>query len=463
MILADLAATAIENARLHHRSEQRRSQLEHAVMALEAARDIADATGATFELHKVLELIAQRGRSLVSAEAMLIMQRDGDELVVVASSGDAEDAQGRCLSIAGSLCGRVLESGRPERVAKMPDHRRTLAQTIGVDNAATALLVPMTYRASTVGVMAAYRGESRDQPFTLADEDAMRTFASAAATAVAVTHSVEADRLRSAIAAAEAERQRWARELHDETLQALGGLRVLLAGALRRGDRIDLSEAMGQAISDIEQAIENLRSIIADLRPSLLDDLGLAPAIAALIERRRAGGLTIISDLSLPEHETHADAVIAPELETTVYRLVQEALTNIVKHAAATVVHVSVHLVDGVVVVEVGDDGVGFDPSAKTVGFGLAGIRERIYLSGGTFELRSGSSGTLLRATIATDAIRPPRRLRWRQAGGRAHIGRARLGSLARACDESSRGVTRLSAARDGAGLRSPTRCSRAP
>jgi signal transduction histidine kinase len=98
---------------------------------------------------------------------------------------------------------------------------------------------------------------------------------------------------------------------------------------------------------------------------------------------------------------------MAPELETTVYRLVQEALTNVVKHANATLVHVCVRLEGDRVVVEVSDDGVGFDTTAQTVGFGLAGIRERIYLADGTFDLSSDKSGTLLTASIAIDATDP--------------------------------------------------------
>ena len=117
---------------------------------------------------------------------------------------------------------------------------------------------------------------------------------------MAINRSVEAERLRSTIAAADAERSRWARELHDETLQALGGLRVLLASTVGRGDESSQDAAMRQAIEDIELEIGNLRAIISDLRPSLLDDLGLRPAIEALIDRRRDTGMEITSELELP-------------------------------------------------------------------------------------------------------------------------------------------------------------------
>ncbi len=417
MILADWAATAIENARLYQSSEQRREQLEQAVLGLEAARDIADAIGGAFELPGILALIAKRGRALVSARTVLILLREGDELVVCASAGDADSALGRRIPVLRSTSGEVLERGRSERIAEVSSTRlRHAPEALGVSGVRTALLVPMNYHGAAVGVLAAFdRGtetdtrnstDARAEPFTEADEAIARTFAASAANAVAISRSVEADRLRSAIAAAEAERRRWARELHDETLQALGGLRVLLASAVRRSDAAANVEVMRQAISDIETEIQNLRGIITDLRPSLLDDLGLLPAIEALIERRRAAGLEIVSELTLPER-VGAGGGIAPELETTVYRLVQEALTNVVKHANATIVHVCVRLDGDRVVVEVSDDGVGFDITAQTVGFGLAGIRERIYLADGTFDLSSDSNGTLLRASIALDATDP--------------------------------------------------------
>jgi signal transduction histidine kinase len=153
-----------------------------------------------------------------------------------------------------------------------------------------------------------------------------------------------------------------------------------------------------QAIEDIELETDNLRGIITDLRPSLLDDLGLLPAIESLIDRRRLAGLEIETDLALPNPSEPAQ--LSPELETTIYRLVQESLTNIVKHAEAARVFLSIAIDKGEVVVEITDDGVGFDPVARTSGFGLAGMRERIYLAGGKLALESGEAGTTVRARI---------------------------------------------------------------
>jgi signal transduction histidine kinase len=255
-----------------------------------------------------------------------------------------------------------------------------------------------------VGVLAAFdRGKDGDA-FTQADEQLLRTLASSAANAVVIRRSVEADRLRSAIEAADSERRRWARELHDQTLQSLAGLRVLLAASHGQGDADTKDEAIGQAIEDLAVEIDNLRGIISDLRPSLLDDLGLRPALEALMKRRRDAGLEIDHELVLPDPKRDQDAALAPELETTVYRLVQESLTNVVKHAQATSVRVSVRLSDGEVTVEVRDNGVGFDPGAHTSGFGLAGMRERVYLAGGTLRLEPAEPGTLVTANLPVHA-----------------------------------------------------------
>lgn len=397
VVLAQWAATAIENARLYETSESRREEAERAVMGLRAARDITTAIAATGELDPVLELIVNRGRALVYARAVLIMLREGDDLVVAASAGETEDARGRRLPISGSTSGRVLERGQAERIDDATGHLRVTPDRLGVPGAHTALLVPMIHRGSAVGVLAAFDRGEEGAPFTADHEQLLRTFAAAAANAVAVHRSVEADRLRAAITAADAERRRWARELHDQTLQALGGLRVLLAAALRRGDQAAQEQAMRQGVADIELEIENLRGIITDLRPSLLDDLGLLPAIEALLERRRASGLQILADVELGDRGRGLD----PDLETTVYRLLQETLTNVGKHARATQVRVSIRGHDDAIVLEVADDGVGFDPEAGSSGFGLAGMRERVYLAGGTLELRSEpQQGTVMRARL---------------------------------------------------------------
>jgi signal transduction histidine kinase len=402
VVLADYAATAIENARLYQRSEQRRKELERAVLGLEASRDISDAIGTTSDLGRVLELIATRGRALISARTVVIMLCDGPDLVVAACAGHATNATGRRIPIASATSGEVLARGRSERIDDVSSRLRIAPEELGVSDAHSALLVPMFHGAEPVGVLAAFdRSEDDARAFTAADEQLMRTFGASAATAVAMSRSVTADRLRGTIEAADFERARLARELHDETLQTLGALRVSLASALRQGDPANSVQTMQVAIGDIELAIESLRSIISDLRPSLLDDLGLPPAIEALLDRCGSDSLKITSELSLPQRVGPGTAA-DHDLETTVYRLVQESLTNIVKHAKASHVHVAIGTDADHVTVEITDDGLGFDVSTPAAGFGLPGMRERVFLAGGTLALDSSPSGTTIRARLPT-------------------------------------------------------------
>jgi signal transduction histidine kinase len=399
VILADWAAVAIANARLYETSEQRRQELEKAVRGLEASRDIAVAIGGQFALAPTLELIAKRGRALVGARSLVIMLRDGEELVVQAAAGHVRNAVGVRLAIVDSTSGQVLEQRRAERIADVDSRLRIAAETFGVVGAKTALLVPMLHRAEAMGVLGAFDHGERGEPFSPDDEQMLRAFASSAATAVALAQSVQEDRLRSSMAAAEAERRRWARELHDETLQGLGGLRVLLSAALRRGELASSQDAMREAVERIEQEIGNLRSIITELRPAALDDLGLRTAIEALLERQRErSSLVIESELALPGSADRLDE----ELETAVYRLLQEALTNVVKHARATHARVRVRADAEELLVEVRDDGEGFDTSAQAQGFGLSGMRERVALAGGTLQIDSNGAGTVVCARIPT-------------------------------------------------------------
>jgi len=398
VILADWAAIAIDNARVFETSEHRRQELEKAFRGLQATRDIAVAIGGEIELTHVLELIVERGRALVDARSLVIMMRDGHELVIQASAGYVQGMHGVRLPIAESTSGQVLEHRRPERITDIAARLRIAPSEFGFAEAQTALLVPMVYRGEALGVLAAFDKDGHGSVFAEDDEQLLRTFAASAATAVALAQSVQADRLRSSLAAADAERRRWARELHDETLQGLGGLRLLLASALRLKDLRGAQGAMREAVEHIEREIGNLRAIITELRPAALDELGLQTAIEALLDRHREqGAFEVDSDLSPPaEGEERLDE----DLETTVYRLVQEALTNAAKHAHASCVRVAVGESGGELLVEVQDDGVGFDIGITSQGFGLAGMRERVSLAGGTLELESGKGGTLVRALL---------------------------------------------------------------
>jgi signal transduction histidine kinase len=399
-VLADWAAIAIENARLYTSLEARSAELERAVRGFEATAAIAQALGTETSLDRVLELVVKRARALVEARSVLVLLREGDDLVLVAAAGQVTGGDGRRIPVAGSTTGEVLESERPRRIDDVDLQLRIPAERLGVTDASVALLVPLVYRGRSLGVLAAFDRLSGEEGFTSDDEQVLRAFAASAATAVATARTVEEDRLRHSLQAAESERSRWARELHDETLQALGGLNVLLKSAVRSADPDVLRSALSDAAEHVSREIENLRAIIAELRPAALDELGLAPALTTLARRvGTASGLEIETSIDI-------DHRFADEQETVAYRVVQEALSNVVKHAHATTVSVSVQTVDGELRIAVADDGCGFDPAAPATGFGLVGMRERIDLAGGRLTIEPNDPGT--RVVVALPAYARP-------------------------------------------------------
>ena len=411
VILAAWAAVAIENANLYLRLQERRDELEQVVQGLEATTAIARAIGAETQLDRVLELIVKRGRALVDARAMVILLRDADEMEVAACAGEAEPGVvGRRIAMEGSTSGEVLRGTRPERIRDVASRLRISSDRLGVPGAHTALLVPLEFRGRELGVLVAFDRIGAEMEFGAEQEKVLQSFAASAATAVATAQTVEHERLRESMASAEQERRRWARELHDETLQGLAGFQVLLSSALRRSDSASLEQAVRTAVEQIGTEIEKLRMLITELRPAALDELGLQPAIESLASRVAAvEGLEVETEVSLGAE----DERLSPELETAVYRLVQEALMNVVKHARASRVTIEIAAHDGHVDVAVRDDGTGFDPQLPREGFGITGMRERVGLADGSLTITSSpGEGTVVTASLQRE----------RPNGGRAAV-----------------------------------------
>ncbi len=365
VILADWAAIAIDNARLYAAVEHRRDHLERAVRSLDTTVAIAQALGGETDLDRILELIVKRARALVGARALVIMLEEDDQLVFAAGAGELPaGVHDQRMPVEGTVSGRVLRSQRAERVS---DARTTLHSSLGLLalEADTALLVPLAFRGRAVGVLAAFDDLGDEAGFGDEDERLLGAFAASAATAVATGKSVEAQRLRESIEASEQERRRWARELHDETLQSLAALRVGLSAALR-GSEQELRAAVEATVENVAEEIANLRTLIVELRPAALDEYGVAAAIESLAERTAARqGIAVDVHVDLAWERGDAPARHIPELESTVYRLVQESLTNAVRHAAATRVRIEVTERDGFLEVAVSDDGNGLRPRAR--------------------------------------------------------------------------------------------------
>ena len=190
--------------------------------------------------------------------------------------------------------------------------------------------------------------------------------------------------LRKVISAQEDERKRIARELHDETSQTLSALAMGLETALASFPSDMSRQRLAEAKALTLRTLEELHRVIFDLRPSVLDDLGLLSAIRWYAERNLEPlGIAVHFELSGPERR------FPPEIETALFRVVQEAITNIARHSGADTALIQVALKDDSLSIEVEDDGNGFDPATIGLsgpperGLGLLGIRERVELLGG--------------------------------------------------------------------------------
>jgi signal transduction histidine kinase len=399
--LAEFAGVAVDHARRYTGAREQQEELSRTVAALEATTQIARAVGSETDPEAVLELVAKRGRALVSARALLIELQRGDELLVAAGAGELpEGVIGASMPVAGTVGAQALRTQSPQRLEDELNRSRYEEHGLGALGlpARSGIVVPLVYRGESHGVLLAIDRLDGAASFSANDEMLLQSFATSAATAVATARSVTAERHRQRLAAGEEERQRWARELHDDTLQSLSAVRISLAAARRAQDAARLSAAVEGAIDQLEESIANLRALITDLRPAALDELGAAAAIEALAERVSRRGIEV--DVSV-ELAAEGDARLGGELETALYRVVQEALTNAVKHGHATRAVVEVSQAPGSVRLSVRDNGTGFDPQSPSEGFGLPGMRERIALLDGELEITSSDrSGTTVAARI---------------------------------------------------------------
>jgi signal transduction histidine kinase len=263
----------------------------------------------------------------------------------------------------------------------------------------SVLLCALSHRGQRQGLLAAFDRWDESE-FTADDELLLSMFATSAATAIAMVRAVEDEKLHMSISASENERRRWARELHDDTLQQLGAVKVMHETALLRGDEALMRRSLERASEQLHETIASLEGLITELRPAALDQLGVAAALEALIDRAQAtSGLRVSANIDLAFGD--GEARLTPELEATVYRLVQEALNNVIKHADATEVRIAMAERDGELALTVADDGSGFEVDQAPQRFGLIGMRERVLLAGGQLEIESApGSGTRLRAIL---------------------------------------------------------------
>jgi len=205
-----------------------------------------------------------------------------------------------------------------------------------------------------------------------------------------------------ALRAAEDERLRIARELHDDTAQALAAILMRLRVLQREGPSERWDDWIDELRRQLSDAAEGVRRIARGLRPPAIEDAGLVAALQSLVRGVQEG-----HDIRVSLDAEAVDEGVEPDRRLVVYRIVQEALANAARHAAAPTASVRVHREAGQILVEVSDTGTGFDPSAIESGYagrsglGLMGMRERAAAAGGTLHIRSSpGQGTTVSASI---------------------------------------------------------------
>jgi signal transduction histidine kinase len=389
-LLAAQAAVAIENARLYESATQWSRQLESLI-------EVGNALATETDLNRLLDLVARRLQELLDARlvTVLLPAQSGELRFAAAAGAEGDELVGTTMSSSGSKSGHVLERRRSERVDSVlddPEVNREITRRLA---ARTGLWVPLVVRDRAIGVIGVYDKLGPDPRFSDSDLRLAETFASRAAVAVDLSERVARDALRRVVAAQELERRRLARELHDETGQALTsillGLKPLEEALQKEENRAAIAELRGLVVA----TLQDVRRLAVELRPKVLDDFGLVPALERLTESfSEQTGIEV--DL-----ESRAGAERLPaEVETAIYRIVQESLTNVVKHAHAKRVSILVTRKDGALTAVVEDDGRGFDATGLAEGFGLEGMRERVALLDGRLVVESGEAGTNLVAEV---------------------------------------------------------------
>ena len=386
-LLAAQAAVAVENARLYESATEWSRQLE-------SLNEIGNALLTELDLKRLLELVARRLRELIDARVVAIALPEGDELRIEAAAGEgAEALTGSTLPRDGSKAGRILDRRRSERVDSLLDDPEVHASVTRLLGARSGLYVPLLVRDEAIGVLIAHDRLGRDVRFGDSAVRLAEQFAARAAIAVDLSRRVATDALRRVVAGQELERKRLARELHDETGQALTSILLGLKAVEGSGSEDEMRRAADDLRALVVATLQDVRRLAVELRPKALDDFVLVAALERLAETfTESTGIELQLEARLgPER-------LPGEVETTLYRIVQEALTNVVKHAEAE--HVSILIVrrEGTVTAVIEDDGRGFDPAAtREAGLGLLGMRERAALVGGRVAVESsGESGTTL-------------------------------------------------------------------
>jgi signal transduction histidine kinase len=389
VVLATQAGVAIENARLHEEARQREQRLD-------AIREIATEILAGAEPEIVLELVARRARELVKADlaTIAVPSPGGERLVLLVAEGiHADELVGTNFPVEGSMSGAVIQTGKPQVLENASGDERTYQPIMQQGEIGPAMFVPLNAGARTFGTLLV-SNLMGGQEFNEDDLALVETFADQASVALELARAQQ-DLRRLAVLE---DRERIAKELHDGAIQSLFAVGMGLQAAAVVSKDPELERRVDGAVNEIDRVIRDLRNYIFALRPGILADRQLDQALHHLADDfQEKNGITIAVDI---------DETVAAQLASQagdVVQLAREALSNVGRHANAATCRLSLVRSDTVALLEIDDDGQGFDPAAARGGGGqgLRNLQERAASLGGEISIESTpGEGTTLRVTI---------------------------------------------------------------
>jgi NarL family two-component system response regulator LiaR len=390
--IAHLVALTLENARLYDQMQQQLTESQ-------SLQRVTAALLQELSLEEVLEIVCIEARRLTAAAESVVCVLDGDqERCLHAILGRAETSPSfEHVPLAQCITELLTRTGEP---LLSNDPSPGLGCYCAESELTSVLAVPLRARDAISGALSVM---NKPGGFTTEDLHLIGLFADQAAIAI---ENARLYRQVGQLAAAE-ERQRLARELHDSVTHDLYSITLYAEAAARlldAGNVGAVAEQLREVRDTGREALREMRQLIFELRPPVLEKEGLVAALRARLEavEARAGFQT--------ELRVTGEKRLPPALEEELFRIVQETLNNVVKHARATRVTLNLHLGEQVVSLEVGDDGVGFDPIAarQRGGLGLEGIEERLQGIGGKLQVESAPGrGTRVRVEAAIGRVLP--------------------------------------------------------
>jgi signal transduction histidine kinase len=388
VILAAQAGVAVENARLYESARRGERRLE-------LIREIGYRILEGDDAEDLLRLVAARARDLTGAAVAMVSMPDAgsEKLRVQVAVGDgAPDVEGLVVPVEGSLSGEAIREGKVTVLADARSDPRAHQPMIAAANMGPSVFVPLTGTSGPFGTLAV-ANPPEGRAFTEDDVAVVETFASQASVAL---EYAQARRELERMAVLE-DRERIAKELHDGVIQSLFavGMGLQATGAMAKDPEID--RRIEGSVNEVDRVIRDLRNYIFGLRPGILADRQLDQALRLLAEEFEAKtGVVTVVDV-VPD--------VAAELASRagdVVQLVREALSNVGRHAEATTCRITLARAGDRNVLEIDDDGTGFDPTTVSgSGQGLGNLRARAESLGGGLEIQSDpGQGTTVRAML---------------------------------------------------------------